>query len=64
MGQSADCNQQEPLCLYDFTTNHTITDFLVFSLPNTFDSINENYFYVEDYRMESNWFKIDEEVKG
>ena len=43
------CNPEYPLCLYDFTVKHFITEYLVFSVTNLLDPVKENYYYGSDY---------------
>lgn len=52
--QNISCNPQQPLCLYDFTIKHVMTDFIAYTVPNLFDFENKDYFYEKDYNMIQN----------
>ena len=47
--QNIKCNPEYPLCLYDFTVKHVMTEYLVFSVPNLLDAKKEDYYYGSDY---------------
>jgi hypothetical protein len=36
--QNMSCDPQQPLCLYDFTIKHVMTDYIAYAVPNLFDS--------------------------
>lgn len=35
--QNVSCNPEHPLCLYDFTINNIMTDFIAYAVPNLFN---------------------------
>ena len=48
--QGISCNPEQPLCLYDFTIKHVMTDYIAYALPNLLDIQQNEHFYEEDYK--------------
>ena len=46
--QRVHCNPQSPICLYDFTVKHVMSDYLVFAVPNLLDVMIDNFYYGPD----------------
>ena len=47
--QSICCNSEQPLCLYDFTIKHVMTDFIAYAVPNLLEFQINGHFYEKDY---------------
>lgn len=51
--ERVECNPEHPLCLYDFTIKHVMTDYIAYSVPNLSDLQLDDYdrFYANDYKF-------------
>lgn len=47
--ENISCNRDQPLCLYDFTIKHVMTDFIAYAVPNLLDFKIDDYHYESDY---------------